>query len=218
MRYYFLLLTLSLITIKSFSQNDKPTYYYDENEVQISDSIFKEKYKKNHKKYKYSQLHIETDTCYISLLIRKKNYGRLKQSEFDSLQKSLTGSVTEPENKYSVVQYHPGKDQCNSGNAEVRFDKINVFKKRYLKKINKELGIDKFWIHKEDERIDYDNVKSVKWQADVNRTIEDLFFNLPYPCHSFVIIDNYSKNYISFFGEYHSDNILECFQELSKKQ
>lgn len=217
MRFRILIIVL-FATIKIFSQEDKPTYYYDENEVRISDSLFKEKYKRNLKKYKYSQLYIETDSCFIGLLIRRKNYGKLTQFEFDSLQKSLKGSINEPDNKYTVIQYHPGKDQCNRGNAEVRFDKIGIFKKKYLNKINKEVGIDKFWVHKEDKRIDYDKVLSVNWQVDINRTVEDLFFKLPYPCHSFVIIDNYSKNYISFYGEYHSSTILECFKELIEKQ
>ncbi|WP_243471818.1 hypothetical protein [Winogradskyella sp. MH6] len=214
MRFYFLLFTLSLITIKSFSQNDKPTYYYDENEFQISDSLYFEKVKQNKGEFEFLNLHFEVDTSFFRILVRRKKYGKLKQSEFDSLQKSLVGSTTKSGNKYTVIQYHPGKDQCNSGNAEVRFDKITIFEKGYLKKINKEVGIDKFWVHKEDERIDYDKVKSVKWQADVNRTVENLFFKLPYPCHSFVIVNNYSKNYISFFSEYHSGNIIDCFKEL----
>jgi len=65
MRFYFLLFTLSLITIKSFSQNDKPTYYYDENEFQISDSLYFEKVKQNKGEFEFLNLHFEVDTSFF---------------------------------------------------------------------------------------------------------------------------------------------------------
>lgn len=214
---FYLFLSFIFISVSTFAQDDKPRYFYDENELQITDSLFIKKLNLNKNKFKYLNLNFQNDTCYVSLLVRRKNYGKLKQVEFDSLQKSLTNGIISPKEKYTIIQYHPGADKCNSGKAFVMPDKKNVLEKRFFKKINKDSGIKNYWIHKKDEKVEYHKVKSVHWQLDINEIVESLFFKLHYPCHSFVIIDNFTKNYISFFGEYHSGQIVDYFKELSSK-
>ncbi len=90
--------------------------------------------------------------------------------------------------------------------------------KHLLKKLDDDVGIQNYWIHKKDKQVQYHKIKSIDWQLDKNETVEKLFFKLHYPCHSFVIVDNFSKNYISFFGEYHSQQIVVFVKEMSKSQ
>jgi len=217
MKFCFIIL-FQFFILSIYAQDDKPRYYYDEDESQISDFIYKEKVTQGKNRYKYLKLNFQNDTCYVSLIVRRKNYGRLKQIEFDSLQKSLTNGINPPLKKYTVIQYHPGADKCNSGKAYPMPDKKSVFKERFLKKLDEDVGIQNYWIHKKDKQVQYHKIKSIDWQLDKNETVEKLFFKLHYPCHSFVIVDNFSKNYISFFGEYHSQQIVVFVKEMNKSQ
>jgi hypothetical protein len=197
------------------AQEDKPRYYYDENELQISKELYNKKVNLDKGKYKYLKLNFKNDTCYVSLLVRRKKYGKLKIIELDSLHRSLTDTITNSRERYTIIQYHPGADKCNNGKALVMLDKKTVLNKRLFKKAKKDFGLKNYWIHKNDEKVNYKKVKSVNWQVDKNRTVEKLFFKLHYPCHSFVIIDNQTGNFVSYFGEYHSLLIIELFKELT---
>ena len=211
------LIIFFLITfLNVFAQNDKPRYYYDENESQISEDLYIEKAILNLGKYKYIALDFEIDTCYISLIIRRKNYGRLKQVEFDSLQKSLTDSIYVPKNKITIIQYHPGADECNSGSSRVMPDKKYMIKQPYLKKLNKDVGVNHYWIHKDDKNVKYRKSRLVPWQKDKNQIVESLFFRYHFPCHSFAIIDNSTKKYVTYYGEYHSSRIIDFLKEIIK--
>ena len=208
----FLILFSLFITLSAFAQDDKPRYYYDENELLISESIYKKKAKQGN----YLKLDFKNDTCNVSLLVRRKNYGKLRSPQFDSLQKSLTDTTNAPKEKFTIIQYYPGADRCNNGRVHVYGDKHLITTKGDLKRINKDVGIKSCWVHKKDDRLDFTKEKRIDWVLDNNATVEKLFFKLHYPCSSFVIIDNISKNYISFFGEYHSLQIVNFLKELHR--
>lgn len=210
MRFLPILIS-QFVFVCMFSQTNKPTYYSDVDGANISKTLFYEKYRNRNDGVSHLSIVFENDTSYIQLLVRRKNYGKLKLKDFEILQKQLTNSNENPIEKYTIIQYHPGKDRCNGGNFNG-----NMYKKRYLKKLKKHFDFTNYWIHKKDNNLTFNKPKHINWQIDLNQTVEHLFFKFHYNCSSFVIINNETKNYISIFGEYGEYAVKKIAEEMKK--
>ena len=209
MKNYFFALT-SLITVSAYSQ--KPIYYFDENDIEISEKIYLEKYRNREDSIYYHSISLENDTCFVQKLVNKEPKGRLSKKAFDVLISSLNKSNPKPKAKYTVIQYYPGKDRCNGGKFYG-----NRFDKGYLRKLKKEFSFNNYWVYKFDESMDFSSNSRVNWQLDENRTVERLFFKYHYPCSSFIILDNESKNYIGWLGEYGDSSVTEALNKFAQK-
>jgi hypothetical protein len=204
----FQFLFLSLL-----AQNEKPRYYYDENELQISEEIFYQKFLKSKENGGFFPLNFENDTCYYSILFRRKKYGKLIESKFDSLQLSISDSIYKPKNKYSVIQYQFGATKCNNNDFSAYSKTKVIYNRRPLKKIKNEKGIDTFWIYGQIDAINYTYNKHVKWKLDNQSILKKLFFQKHQPCSGLIVINNFSKNFLIYFGEYGKKTIIEYIKE-----
>ena len=207
-----ILLYFSLLSI--YSQSEKLIYYYDVDGSKISKKNYVEKssrYKSLNKNYLSTTF--ENDTCYIKKLVKRKNYGKLKKSELDSLYKTIN-NTTKSNQKFTLIHYHPGRDGCNDGSISSNGIKNNIYNKQYLRRLKKDYKI--YWIYKKDETLNFEKAKSIDWQIDKNQFIEKTFFKYHYLCNSFVIIDNDTGNYISIFGESGGQTVIEIAEEMKK--
>ncbi|WP_460218705.1 hypothetical protein [Psychroserpens sp. MEBiC05023] len=211
---YFIFL---LSSYTCFSQNEtKPVYYYDVDGREIS----KEAYSKKSSRYNSLEerclsLVFDKDTAYIGILKKRKNLGKLTSTQLTALFYNINNNNT-PIEKYSIIQYHPGRDKCNNGRFRSNGFENNIYDKRYLKKLKTHFNHKVFWIHKKDNSIKFNRVKYIDWQEDYNQYIEHLFFEYHYLCNSFVIIDNTTGNFISILGESGGNTVTEIAQEISK--
>ncbi|SHH49303.1 hypothetical protein [Winogradskyella jejuensis] len=209
MRIDIISFILLCICCSTYSQ-DKPVYFYDINGLPISKELYINIRKERKEKSSVWPLVFENDTCYINTFFRRKNYGRLTETDFKKLNAFLNNSNTKPKSNYTIIQYHPGRDRCNGGKFYG-----NRYEKKYLKKLKKNYSFNNYWIHKKDTTIKFKNGR-VLWQLDKNRIVEKLFFKYHYPCSSFVIINNETKNYIAIFGEYGDYTVVKTLEKFSE--
>lgn len=209
MKNCFSIYLIALFFNLSFSQ-DKKTIFYDENNKVVS----KFEYQRRANHFSNLSLNFENDTLIGSILIKRKIYGKLNDSIFTTLKKmfSLENELTK---ELIVIIYYPGKDRCN--NAREKMSPWNIFDNDYLRKLNKIASNNHLWIYKNDEDLEYFYPKKVKWQADKDQFVEDLFFNNHYPCFSSVVLDK-QGNYISYLGEFGKQVIWEIALELKDKK
>ena len=205
----FFFIFLFLVPLLGSSQKQKPVYYYDINDYQISEKVYLEKYRNREDNISYHSLSFENDTSYIQKLVKRKQYGKLNLEVLNELMNFLNSKQELKKEKYTIIQYHPGKDRCNGG--EFRGNRYN---RSYLKKLKKSLSFNNYWIHKEDSSIKFNKPPWIDWQLDSNQLIEKLFFKYHYPCYSFVIINNQTRNYISILGEYGDYSLLKLAEEI----
>ena len=119
--------------------------------------------------------------------------------------------------KYTIIKYHPGRDRCNGGRVKYNGHRNHAFGKKYIQKLYKDYNVKTFWIHKKDSTVNFKDSGWINWQLDINQIVEKLFFKYHYPCGSFVVINNESKNYISIFGEYGASTVIEIVEEMVEK-
>jgi len=206
-KYFISLLLVSAVNL-AYSQV-KNKIFYNENLEEITESSF-------HKQKNFEKnldIYFENDTIMISFLIKRKNHGKLDDSNFKKLKKNLSPDK-ELINKITVIVYYPGKDDCNETERNSTW---SIFDKDYLKKLNKICDYNHFWVYKDDENLKYYHPKEVKWEKDNNQFIEKTFFEFHYPCFSAVIIDENGK-FISYFGEFGKSKIWELTTELINKK
>ncbi|WP_028873489.1 hypothetical protein [Psychroserpens burtonensis] len=200
-----------------FSQKSpKPVYYYDGN----GDQIAKEEYLNKSSRYKslddrYIALAFEKDTCFIALLKKRKTIGKLSALQMKNMFSHLNVDNSSSRPKFSIIQYHPGRDDCNNGNYKSIGIAYNIYHRGYLKELKTFFNHNMYWIHKKDETIKFHRVKYINWRLDKNQCIEKLFFEYHYGCNSFVIVNNLNGNYISILGESSGKTVIEMAKEIN---
>nr|WP_321222674.1 hypothetical protein [uncultured Psychroserpens sp.] len=205
-------------SVFGFTQtNSKPIYYYDVNGAQMS----KEDYSIKSSRYKsldelYIPIALEKDTCYLAILKKRKNIGKLNTSQLENLFLNLNYNPNTSPKKFSIIQYHPGRDDCNNGRYKSNGYEYNIYHRGYLKELKSIFDHNMFWIHKKDESIKFHKVKYINWRLDNNQFIEKLFFEYHYSCNSFVILNNLNGNYISILGESGGNTVMEIAKEINK--
>ncbi|MEH6537492.1 MAG: hypothetical protein V7719_13930 [Psychroserpens sp.] len=212
-----LLFTISLLlSFSCLSQTiEKPVYYLDVNGYSIPKDVFIKKSSRNaHINESYFSITFENDTCYLRQLVKRKNYGRLNKSQRAKLFSNLNTNTKTPEEKFSIILYHPGRDTCNNGHFRSNGIKNNIYGKGYLRKLKTYFDYKIFWVHKKDESIKFNRVSYINWQQDKNQFIEKLFFEYHYLCNSFLIINNSTGNYISIFGESGGNTVVKIAKEI----
>lgn len=187
------------------SQTKKPVYYYDVNDISISEKLYLAKYQNKKDSIYYHSIVLENDTCYIQKLVKTRGIGRVKIDDFKLLNSTL--NKTELTKKFSIIIYHPGKDRCNGGRALGR-----GHNQKFYKRLKDKYNVSIHWVHKMDTSINFIDHKGVQWMTDKNKVVEKLFFKYNYPCSSFVIINNATRKYTYQFGEYN----LEYMQDMLK--
>ncbi|MEZ4802834.1 MAG: hypothetical protein R2797_08670 [Gelidibacter sp.] len=200
---------LLLATLKMYSQ-EKKIYYYNDGWKKISENRFK----RNFSSKKYLMQTFEVDTAYINVSFKRKNYGLLKNNEFENLISTLQAHTNKDlkNSKLIVINYYPGSDNCNKTKVPSTW---NVYDTDYVKELDKITTVSQFWIYKIDENLENNHKDRLKWMEDKNRIVEKQFFKYHFLCGSFVVIDN-QGNFISYYGEYAKQTVWEIAKELNR--
>lgn len=216
---FFIFLFVLTFPIFTIAQKEKSVHFLNENGYEISKELYKEEYRNRKYNISYLSITFENDTSYFIKPVKRKNYGRLSDNQFEKLKSFIYNIKLDMtyQNKYSIIKYHPGRDRCNGGRVKYNGNKNHALGKKYIQKLQKSFNIETFWIHKKDTTVNFKNSGWINWQVDKQQIIEDLFFKYHYPCGSFVVINNETKNYISIFGEYGASTVEETVEEMIKK-
>jgi len=194
------------------AQNEKPIQYFDIDGSEISIQLYKSKSKYNANSPNYLTLRFENDSILAFKLFYQKNYGTLDAKNLELLKSYLNKNSEEKlsKTKSMIIQYHPGKDRCNR-NRERAFR----YHLEYPRKIRRFLDYKTYLIYKELDNYKNKRSRKIDWIHDDEKIIEQLFFNFHFPCGSFVIVSP-EGNYISYYGEYNSDRIVDIAMEIKQ--
>lgn len=143
-------------------------------------------------------------------LVKRLNKGTISSTILDQIMTAF--GINEMGSKeLLVINYHPGKDRCNStGTSDKNWLKNKYDNYQY--KVKNELNSTLIHVYKSKEGLKrYQGI--INFIPDQNQLIERNFFKYHYPCNSFVVIDK-KGNYVSWFGEYHYDHVIKLGQEL----
>jgi hypothetical protein len=197
-----LLLILALLfPILIFSQ----TKYFDTNDKEISKSQFLNLPIKN------GELKVYNDSLKIGKIISQRNErGVLDSNKFyELINQNL--KIKLKENNPTVVIFYTGKDSCNSSGRATPNSNHQWFNE-LMDKSNEVTSTNYIFIYKSKKGLKY--TKEDIWYKDPKGLIELSFFKYHYPCSSYVII--YDSKYISHFGEFDKENVLENLKNIIK--
>ncbi|WP_316826116.1 hypothetical protein [Pedobacter miscanthi] len=194
-----------LLVLKIKAQEVKNTRYFDVDNKEISQQVFKDKRATN------TVLDIPGDSSNHHKLINREQQGKISnRKELISLLEYAAHEKINPSQQILII-YYPGKDACNTG-GDVKFLISNL--KEIEKGVDRIASTKTFYIYKDKEGLErYDN--AIPWIKDPEQIVEKLFFKYHYPCNSFTVISKTGK-YISYFGEFYKDLVLEASKKLRK--
>ncbi|WP_051315110.1 hypothetical protein [Algoriphagus terrigena] len=110
-----------------------------------------------------------------------------------------------------IVIFYPGKDGCNSTGFTDRAYLKNKHKS-LLKYAEKHDAVPPLYIYKNPHGLEkYQGIQ--EWTADPDQLFEKLFFQYPYPCGSFVVI-NPKGNFRGILGEHPISQIDVALKKL----
>lgn len=197
-----------LICLTTYAQ-DKKRYFYDENDVAISEAEFARKidYKVNIDRV------FTSDTAVIGKLYIRRAYGELEPQAIEYLREYLTAISGKELDSTAVIliKYFPGKGEEKNEKEVLNKHGYYKYSKKYKKKLNKITPNEQFWISNSENLKKYH--KKIKWIYDSTHYIENTFFPIYFDSGSFVIIHPNGK-YIRFYSEYGIDQVLEAAKEL----
>jgi hypothetical protein len=202
----FLLIT----TLTCFGQKKMNTYL----DVNMN-IINKDSFSIMDKSPKYISLKYDTDSTYLNVIFKRKISNKLSQEILNDLKEYLQ-NITEvkiDENSIILINYLSKNPKIKD---TVNTTKWNVFHRNYLKKIKKENNIFQVWInHPDQKNLTYYQGNRINWIVDKTKFIENLFFPYDFLYGSFVVV-NFDGRYISCYGEYGKQEVIELLDELKQ--
>ena len=186
-----------------FSFGQKKEIYLNDN----LEYITKIEFDKNTFNDGYLKLKYDVDSVFVNISVKREVKGKISTSLLDTIKSNLsTDENYFVDNKYIVINYYPGRDNCNTtGNKVYVIEKYENF----LRKIKRNKQIKQFFVYKDIEGTE--SYGNINWIKDYNSIIEKTFFPLHYPCGSYVLIDSLG-NFYSYKGEYNIDKILSLLK------
>ncbi|MDD3004802.1 hypothetical protein [Flavobacterium sp.] len=185
----------------------KPENFYNSNFEKITKTEFEKLSKQPN--YRINQYDLNDQIA--NILYQPKTKGKLTVEEFAQLKQYLE-KIEPYKNDFIIIIYFPGKDECNQKKSNSRW---NIFDKDFIETANKLVNSNILWIYKDEEDLKYYYPKKINWIKDNDKTIENLFFKMHYPCFSSATIDN-EGNFISNLGEFGKQFVIEDVKELMK--
>lgn len=190
------------------SCSSSKTTYFDNNNVEISKSKFKQILSE------HEFFEIPGDSTNQKKLISREERGDI--SNRGILEKKLQEQINHNINSSQplVIIYYPGKDPCNSTGGSTN---TNWIRRWYgeLEDGLKQIGdIKPVYVYKSNEGLhNYNGI--INWNKDPEGRVERLFFEHHYPCKSFVVISK-DGDYISYFGEFAKEYVWEAAQIIAE--
>ena len=203
------LVLLILFLMLSLQSKAQKIRYFDSDNNKIS----KEKYFRKLNNYESYFDILKNDSTKI--LVLRENQGKLKKIK--QLLLTVKANIYQPldVSKNTLIYYYPGKDLCNSTGSATK----KSYKKWYSKlekKIKRKDSLNIIKIYKDNYGLNAKNNVN-EWDLDPFQIIEKSFFKYHYSCGSFVIVGP-NGNYVSFFGEYGHNQVIEALKKLKEAQ
>lgn len=202
-----LLFGVFICSCSSTKIGDNKIKYFNENNIEISKSKFKQSRSNN------KFLEITGDSNNHKKLIIRENRGRINNRK--ALQQLLEKELNHvlDSDKPIVIIYHPGKDSCNSSGTADQ-DWIRNWFGQLEEGLNQVAKVKPIYIYKDNEGLEkYEGI--IDWRKDPEGIVESIFFEHHYPCSSFAVI---SKNgeCISYFGEFTKEYVWKATEIMNK--
>lgn len=198
----FLILIFGLNVFITFGQK-KNIYVNEDLEV-----ISKKEFRKEKSTLNYININFDADSVFVNVNVKRVTKGKISISLLDSIKLNLSSDGNYfIENDFIVINYYPGKDDCNSSGNK---DYVKNLYENYRNEIKKNKYIKQFFVYKSIEGTE--SYGKLSWIKDQNSLIETTFFPLHYPCGSFVLIDSSGK-YYAYKGEYYIDDIFKLLKD-----
>ncbi|MBK7810076.1 MAG: hypothetical protein IPO62_01200 [Saprospiraceae bacterium] len=172
----------------------------------ILEVITRQQFKARLTNYDYC-ISFDLDTLIVNVRVTRIREGKISEKYLQEIKNNITlttGSPISDEVKL-VLNFYPGIDKCNTASETNDLQLIERYLK-YSEEIKKIQNVKQFFVYKSIEGTESYG-PHIKWIPDVNQTIEKLFFKIPFPCESYVIIDK-DGNYYCYKGEYNIDEII----------
>lgn len=200
---------LILISFTVFSQQRKTEIkYFDKNYNKISKRNY------NWQLEGGRTLGVVGDSINHRVVVERKNEGVLNnKKELDSLLETIIDKIDSE--SIQVIFYYPGEDPCNSSGTATP-EMVKHWHETLRKKMLEIAKVESIYICKTNEGL-FKKMFLLPWHKDPNGIVEKLFFKYHYPCSSFVAISP-TGEYISYFGEYSHQLVLESVKKLKKKK
>ena len=201
---------LLMTTLTCFGQEKGNTYLDTNMKIINRDSFYI-----MDKNSKYISLKYDTDSTYLNVLFKRKTLGQLAPQTLNDLKQYLQ-NIAESEidnNSLILINYLSKNPKVKDTINTTRW---NIFHRNYLKKIKKKNNLLQVWVnHPEQKNLAYYQGDRIKWKEDRTGFIENLFFPYDFLYGSFVVV-NFDGHYISYFGEYGKDDVIELLNELKQ--
>lgn len=196
---------LILILMSQFSILFSQKTYFDENNKIISEKEF------NDRKITFEKLKVCNDSLQKCKIIPTRSEDGTIESErfITDLAKLLKIKIDS--RKPTIINFHPGKDLCNSTGTSTAQSKFLWYKN--LEKMSNKIKNSNFlYIYKNETNLT--TIKKLPWFKDPKNIIENTFFQYHYPCSSYVII--YDNKYRSYFAESSNDQVVDDLKTIIK--
>ena len=190
------------------------TKYVNYNYDNISKSEFENKIKNK------QAFEIPSNRKNTKRLVERTQYGIIQQQEafYKKLKASLDREIKLKD--YLIVNYYPGKDNCNTTGTKYVKDSVYYEKRRKRRLAENNIlkniapNFKRFLIYQKDAEKP-DDQKSFAY--DPEGLFEKMFFRHHYPCYSIVVIAPDGK-YASYFGEHGSRTKYLLLKTLIKNE
>lgn len=204
MKFNLLTLLIVLFSISTFGQ--KREIYLNDDFLEITQLEFN----KADNDYIYYDMRFESDSLITNVKVRRVRKGKISLTKLDSIRNELSilSNLNIQKENLIIINYYHGLDDCNNIS-----DYSNVKQKyrKFQKKILKNEKVSSFFIFKSPEGI-INYGKQLKWYKDQSGIIEKTFFPIPYPCGSYVLIDENGNFYVQK-GEYNIEEIIYLIKD-----
>jgi hypothetical protein len=206
MRIKRILLLLSFLNISSIGFSQKETKFFDQNDKEISERKLYKIQKKNNSDLIYGT--IESENFIETRIVQRKVDGYLDKQQKLEVINFLEG-LTENKipKKYTIVtlfktnlEFYKAFDKFNSQQLKNRehYYRITILDKEEIIQVN-------IYETEEDFLKHFGNDKIL---TSKNHVIEDIFFKMRYPGGGYAVV-NYHGKFASYFGEFHSSQVIQ---------
>ncbi|MGZ9675179.1 hypothetical protein [Flavobacterium sp. GNP001] len=204
-------LSFLLTTALSCYGQKKTNTYLDFN----MNIIDKDSFSVMDKNPKYISLRYDADSTYFNVIFKRKTSNKLSKEKLNDLKEYLQNITATKidENAIILINYLSKNPKIKD---TVNITEWNIFHRHYLKKIKKKNNIFQVWInHPDQKNLVYYQGNKVNWIVDKTKFIENLFFPYDFLHGSFVVV-NFDGHFISYFGEYGKQEVIDLLDELKK--
>lgn len=209
MRNLLCLYVLVLCSIISFAQE---IHFYDVQGKEIS----KEQFEKQRDSRVNLALSFQKGKTTETRLILRSKTGSISQDVLNKIILNLQQVTGKTVNRSEmvIINYHQGKDRCNSSGSGGTFQEMKAALAKYRSQIERLGQTSQYNMYATKEGLK-ETYGLVDWYPDLDLLVEKTFFKYKYPCGSFVIIKP-DGEYYAYYGEYSRDQVIKQAKKLLK--